>query len=162
MANKKQFDLYDSIGQEIKVGDCVSYLEPSSRSLSIAPVVGGTEKSLRILRLNIYKHLMAVKGGSEFRAEDTLTRPFEICIKIAPPIGKICTYKNNSMFCYGVNASALGQTLQMAIDEARSTKCVFYGTSSNNWCLLTGTEMEEIRDAGVSEGWNWHQKFILP
>lgn len=141
----------DSIGNEVKEGDWVSYLVPQSRKLNIGTVVGGTEKSLRLIELDFYQ-----LGRHRFSQELTLTREFKLCVKIDPPIDRILKHAHKSMFCHGVWASASGLDLQQAFANSVNIHTDF----KSHFSYYSANEVEEIRERGISAGWYWHQEHV--
>lgn len=148
----KQKSWVDSIGNDVKEGDWVSYLIPSSRILNIGPVVGGTDKSLRLIDIDFYQ-----LGRRRFTCEPTLTREFKLCVRIEPPIEKIMSNNKKSMFCFGVVGFASGWSLDNTIQKSISVHTDF--RSDFQW--KSADEVEEIRESGIAAGWYWyklHQK----
>lgn len=142
---------HDSIGNEVKEGDWVSYLVPSSRQLNIGPVVGGTDKSIRVIDISFSQ-----LGRQRFTREDTLTRIFDVCIKIDPPIDRILKHAHKSMFCHGVWASASGLDLPQAFANSIN----IHTSYRNDMSWLSANEVEEMRERGISAGWHWHQEYV--
>lgn len=151
--------LRDNINTPVFTGDFVSYLVPSSRRLSIGPVVGATKQSLRIVRLNVGLTTNRVHSCVYIDERDQvqchLTRSPELCIKIAPPISALKENADKSLFCYGVKHAAEGLTLDATLAESNA----LIGAIGKTFSWKPQHEQDDIRTQSIAFGWAWYDKF---
>lgn len=151
--------LRDNTNTPVFTGDFVSYLVPSSRRLSIGPVVGATKQSLRIVRLNI--GLTTNRGHSRTYMDERdqvqchLTRPPELCVKIAPPIAALKENAIRSLFCYGVKHAADGLSLDATLAES----AILINTIGKIFSWKPRHEQDDIRKMSIMFGWAWYDNF---
>lgn len=150
MKKSKELYLYDSIGDEVKVGDWISYLVPNSRRLNVGPVIGGTDKSIRVLNINFSQ-----LGRHRYELEPTITREFSLCVKIEPPMTKIIGHSHKSMFCAGVAGSASGWSIDDTVTKSSGLLVDLKGSYN----YLSKDELDEIFYNSVATGWHWHKEF---
>lgn len=158
-SNLSRLALSDSINAPVFTGDFVSYLVPSSRRLSIGPVVGATKQSLRIVRLNIGLTTNRVHSCSYIDERDQvqchLTRSPELCVKIAPPIVVLKENADRSLFCYGVKHAADGLSLDATLAESDA----LINTIGKIFSWKPRYEQDDIRRMSILFGWAWYDKF---
>ena len=149
--------LRDNTNTPVFTGDFVSYLVPSSRRLSIGPVVGATKQSLRIVRLNIGLTTNRMHAWMDERdqVQCHLTRPPELCVKIAPPIAVLKENASRSLFCYGVKHAADGLSLDATLAESDA----LINTIGKIFSWKPRHEQDDIRRMSIMFGWAWYDKF---
>ena len=149
--------LRDITNTPVFTGDFVSYLVPSSRTLSIGPVVGATNQSLRIVRLNIGLTTNRMHAWMDERdqVQCHLTRPPELCVKIAPPIAVLKENADRSLFCYGVKHAADGLSLDATLAESGA----LINTIGKIFSWKPRHEQDDIRRMSIMFGWAWYDKF---
>ena len=150
----------DNTNTPVFTGDFVSYLVPSSRRLSIGPVVGATNQSLRIVRLNIGLTTNRVQHCSYYiderdQVQCHLTRSPELCVKIAPPIAVLKENADRSLFCYGVKHAADGLSLDATLAESGA----LINTIGKIFSWKPRHEQDDIRRMSIMFGWAWYDKF---
>ena len=149
--------LRDNTNTPVFTGDFVSYLVPSSRRLSIGPVVGATNQSLRIVRLNIGLTTNRMHAWMDERdqVQCHLTRSPELCVKIAPPIAVLKENADRSLFCYGVKHAADGLSLDATLAESDA----LINTIGKIFSRKPRHEQDDIRRMSITFGWAWYDKF---
>ena len=149
--------LRDNTNTPVFTGDFVSYLVPSRRRLSIGPVVGATNQSLRIVRLNIGLTTNRMHAWMDERdqVQCHLTRPPEMCVKIAPPIAVLKENANRSLFCYGFKRAADGLSLDATLAESDA----LINTIDKLFSWKPRHEQDDIRRMSIMFGWGWYDKF---
>ncbi len=149
--------LRDNTNTPVFTGDFVSYLVPSSRRLSIGPVVGATNRSLRIVRLNIGLTTNRMHAWMDERdqVQCHLTRSPELCVKIAPPIAVLKENASRSLFCYGVKHAADGLSLDATLAESDA----LINTIGKIFSWKPRHEQDDIRLMSITFGWAWYDKF---
>lgn len=147
--------LYDSINTPVFTGDFVSYLVPSSRRLSIGPVVGATKQSLRIVALNIGSLRSSSYVDERDQVQCHLTRSTELCVKIAPPIAVLKKNADRSLFCYGVKHAADGLSLDATLIESYA----LIGNIGRGFSWKHRQEQDDIRQMSIMFGWTWYDTF---
>lgn len=149
--------LRDITNTPVFTGDFVSYLVPSSRTLSIGPVVGATNQSLRIVRLNIGLTTNRMHAWMDERdqVQCHLTRSPELCVKIAPPIAVLKENASRSLFCYGVKHAADGLSLDATLAESDA----LINTIGKIFSWKPRHEQDDIRRMSITFGWAWYDKF---
>lgn len=147
--------LCDSINTPVFTGDFVSYLVPSSRRLSIGPVVGATKQSLRIVILNIGSLHSSSYIDERDQAQCHLTRPPELCVKIAPPIAVLKENASRSLFCYGVKHAADG----LSLDATLAASDALINTIGRIFSWKPRHEQDDIRRMSIMFGWAWYDTF---
>ena len=149
--------LRDNTNTPVFTGDFVSYLVPSIRRLSIGPVVGATNQSLRIVRLNIGLTTNRMHAWMDERdqVQCHLTRPPALCVKIAPPIAVLKENASRSLFCYGVKHAADGLSLDATLAESDA----LINTIGKIFSWKPRHEQDDIRRMSILFGWAWYDKF---
>jgi hypothetical protein len=84
-----------------------------------------------------------------------LTRPPELCVKIAPPIAVLKENASRSLFCYGVKHAADG----LSLDATLAASDALINTIGRIFSWKPRHEQDDIRRMSIMFGWAWYDKF---
>lgn len=91
----------DAVGKTLYTGDWVAYLIPNARRLTMGPVMRGTASSVTVLEIAGSNR---ESSGAKWDLETTISRPFNIVVKIETPWDFIeKSLDQRSGFCAGID-----------------------------------------------------------